>query len=243
MINANDNSRMMPRIVEFIAVEYGWLNASPNTRPKLAAFKLDKQTLEAYAGRYEFAPNFMWTLGSRNGRLYTQSDGMPDEELVPQSETQFASAERDAKITFTKNAGGAVTGFVWKANGLERTAPRIGPLIHSLSPQTDPAPAFTRQTEAILKAFAQGGKAVKDLSGVTPGVKRDFSADPLYDVAGIQSISFLAVQDVADRGLVRHDGKVSRILYCKMKTDKGARYILIHLTPRNLITDIDAVDD
>ena len=48
---------------------------------------------------------------------------------------------------------------------------------------------------------------------------------------------------VGDRGLERHGGKVSRVLYYKLVTDKATRYVLIYVTADGLITDEDVVDD
>ena len=83
-------------------------------------------------------------------------DGFPDEEFLPEADDRFHSAQRDVQITFLKDGDGQVGGFLWKEGGRERKVPRIGPLFHSLKPQTDPDPARTEKVVAALKALARG---------------------------------------------------------------------------------------
>ena len=45
------------------------------------------------------------------------------------------------------------------------------------------------------------------------------------------------------RHIERHKGKVSRILYYRLMTDKADRGLLIHLTADGLVTDFDIVED
>lgn len=242
MINANDNSRMIPRIVAFIAKEYGWPEYPVYTAATHKIVPIDPKTLEAYTGRYESANNQMFTLVAEKGRLYTQADGLLDEEFLPEAENQFFSTDRDFQLQFVKDANGFVIGFTAKIGGKERKVPRIGPLIHTLKPQTDSDPTLTQRVLTALQSFAQGGKAVEGVSGITPGARRDF-ASGTPEVAGIRSLTFIATEEISERGIERHEGKIARIRYYKLSTEKATRYILVHLTADNLVTDYDVVDD
>lgn len=242
MINANDNSRMIPRILEFIAKEYHWPGNSTHVATKHPPAKVDLNTLMEYTGRYEFQNNQMMTFTTEQGRLFTLSDGFPDEEFVPEAKDQFTSTERDMQITFVRDSSGQVSGFAWKAGRQGRTVPRIGPLIHSLKRQTDPDPSTTQNIEKALQCLAQGQAAtVSNL--ITPGALTDFGGGPVIDLAGIQSLAFLAEQDVSDRQIERHGGKVDHIRYYSMATEKSPRYVLVYMTANGLVTDIDAVRD
>ena len=122
--------------------------------------------------------------------------------------------------------------------------PRIGPLFHSLKQQSDPDPARTEKVVAALKALGQGGNAVADSSMLTPGARADFgTGGTSRDLADIQSVIFLAEQDVAGRKIERHKGDVSRVLHYRLVTEKGDRFVLVHVTADGLITDYDIVDD
>ncbi|MDQ3648873.1 MAG: serine hydrolase [Acidobacteriota bacterium] len=242
MINANDNSRMVSRILSLIASEYSWPDYPTSVPTKRPVANVDAKTLDAYAGRYEFANNRMLTIAAGKGRLFTHEGGFEDEEFVPESVTSFLSAERDAQITYTKNASGEVTGFVWKRGTEEKRVPRIGPLARSIKPQPDPNPILSRAIEAALRAFAEGGKSVEEVPGVTPGARKQFGRGTPA-LAGIKSLSFVAEYDLQQQGIERHEGKVGRVLYYKLVTDKAVRYVLVHLTADGLVTDYDVVDD
>ena len=114
MINANDNSGMVSRILEAIAREYRWPDYPLRTPPKHPAVEVAEGKLDAYAGRYEFANNRMLTFAAERGRLWTLVDGLPDEEFLPEADDRFHSAQRDVQMTFLKEGGGEVSGFLWK---------------------------------------------------------------------------------------------------------------------------------
>ena len=158
--------------------------------------------------------------------------------------SRFHSAQRDIQITFLKDGGGQISGFLWKEGGKERKAPRIGPLFHSLKPQTDPDPARTEKVVAAMRALGQGGKAVADSSCSPPAHAPTLATGgPAPDLAGLRSVVFLAEQDVAGRKIERHKGEVSRVLHYRLVTDKADRCVLVHLTADGLITDYDIVED
>jgi hypothetical protein len=96
--------------------------------------------------------------------------------------------------------------------------------------------------EAALEAMEQGGKTVEEETSIAPGGKRDF-ASGTTDFAGLQSLSYVAAQDVAGRGIERHSEKINRIIYYRLVTDKATRDLLLYLTADGLLTDYDIVDN
>ena len=244
MINANDNSRMVPRILKAIAREYEWPDRPTPPPSGHAPAQVAEARLLEYAGRYEFANNQMLTLTAERGHLVTMVDGFPDEEFLPESEDRFDSTQGDIQITFLKDDGGEVRGFTWKEGSRQREVPRIGPLFHSLKPRTDPDPARTEKVVAALRLLAEGGKALADSPLLTPGVRADIGGDhSRRALAGLKSVVFLAEQDVSSRRIERHKGAVNRVLHYRMVTDKADRGLLIHLTSDGKITDYDIVND
>jgi CubicO group peptidase (beta-lactamase class C family) len=244
MINANDNSQMVSRILNAIAREYHWPEYPTHNPPKHPVAHVADEDLIAYTGRYEFANNQMLTFATDRGRLLTMVDGLPDEEFLPEADNRFHSAHQDVQINFIKDGDGKVSGFLWKADGKERKVPRIGPLFHSLKPQSDPDPSRTEKVIAVLKALGQGGKAITDSPALTPGARADFgTGGTSRDLADIQSVIFLAEQDVAVRKIERHKSDVSRVIHYRLVKDKGDRFLLVHVTADGLITDYDIVED
>lgn len=124
MINANDDSRFVPRMFGRIAELYHW-PGSPGLPQRGPAAIVEPGLLARYEGRYQMDPDSILVLAARNGRLYTQTSGMDDEEFVPDSQAHFVSAERDAEVSFDSAADGAVVSLHWKDKGAEKVAPRI----------------------------------------------------------------------------------------------------------------------
>jgi CubicO group peptidase (beta-lactamase class C family) len=243
MINANDNSRMISRIHKAVAREYHWPESSSSTPPKHPVTEVPEDQLVACSGRYEFYNNYMMSVGSDQGHLFTFVDGFPDEELLPETNVRFRSADGDIQVTFLKDGNREVSGFVWNEGGKERKGPRIGPLFRFLKPQPDPDPARTEKVVAVLKAFGKGGNVIVASPLLTPGARTDFSNLPSTAVGDVRSVVFLTERDVSVHAIERHKGKVNRVLHYRLLTDKAERNLLIHLTADGLITDFDFVED
>jgi hypothetical protein len=245
MINANDNSNMMNRLVGFVARKYGWpALASTYVPPVASSATIPADQLRSMTGRYEFSNNNMLTLGTVNGRLFVVSDGLPDEEFVAVGSDQFQSMDRDSRIGFVRDTTGAVTALTWTRAGNTRTVPRIGPLVSSLRSEIDRDPALTARVDAALRAMAQGGSAVATAPALTAGAQRDFSRiGPWPVAAGYRSVSFIAIEGVAGRGLERHGHPVEYVAYYTLTTDAGRRGLMAYVTRDGLITDFDDVVD
>jgi hypothetical protein len=154
------------------------------------------------------------------------------------------SATRNVSYRIAGNASGEVVGLNWSANSeKERPIPRIGPLFASIKPVADPNPSFTKTVEPAVRAFAQGDAAVRTLQQLTPGARTDLAAGSARAFAGVRGLAYLSAQDVSGRGIERHGGAVSRVLFYRMETDRGRRWLMVHVTSDNLITDYDVVDE
>ena len=103
------------------AIVFGEKYEIPGTT---VAVKVDPKLYDAYAGRYELAPNFILTISRAGDRLLAQATGQPQLELFPESETKFFLKEIDAKVTFVKDAAGRVTHLILHQGG-DRQAKRI----------------------------------------------------------------------------------------------------------------------
>ena len=242
MINANDNSGMMNRITEFVSRTYHWPERSSSDKPAATTPIAPTVDLVTVAGRYEFSNNNMLTLATRGNRLFTDVDGLPDDEFLFMGGDRFGSATRNVSFRIAGNASGEVVGLNWSANSeKERPIPRIGPLFASIKPVADPNPSFTKTVETAVRAFAQGDAAVRALQQLTPGARTDLAAGSAHAFAGVRGLAYLSAQDVSGRGIERHGGAVSRVLFYRMETDRGRRWLMVHVTSDSLITDYDVV--
>jgi len=241
MINANDNSHMMGRIVDFIADYYHWEGFPVKTKP--AAVAVDSKNLKAFEGRYELFNNRIVTFEADNQRLFTLEDGFVDEEFVPVANNTFTSTDRNVSVIFTSDDHGNVTGFTLKDKdqGYERKVPRIGPLAHAQKANADPDPSRTPKIMAALQAMVKGGKILEDASGLTLGAKRDF-AGGMREPETLKSLTFIHSENVAGRGIQRHESDVSEIVTYQLKSNQPDTYIIVHLTSDGLVTDCDLVE-
>jgi CubicO group peptidase (beta-lactamase class C family) len=208
-----------------------------------AVVTLNPTLLESYTGYYNAFGSQLLKITREKDAVLLDDGGRLVNEFLPLSDTRFVAADADRGFVVTRAANGDVSGIVLRLVTDEMNVQRIGPLPHVLKPQPDPNPALTRTVEAVLKAFEQGGKAVEAAPGIAPQARADFARGPSPEFAGIQRISFVAAQDVADRGIERHGHKVSQVRYYRMLTDRAPRYVLVYLTADGLVTDEDVVDE
>jgi CubicO group peptidase (beta-lactamase class C family) len=247
MINANDNSRFVVGLLNYIARAYGWPDSAPAGPPAATrAAPIAAPLLARYAGYYEAAENRMITLApdARGDGLETLVDGLPDEAFLAMDSTRFGSTERPARFGFARDAKGEVDAVLWISGDgpRERRMPRIAPLPSAVAPVADPDPALTARIGAALEALRRGGNALSDAPDVTAGAKQDFSSGVGSVLDRSASLSYVGETDVAGRGLHRHGSDVARVRYYRMPTAAGDRYLFVHLTAEGLVTDIDVVD-
>jgi hypothetical protein len=242
MINANDNSGMMNRITQAVARKHNWPARSSST-PAAATRLAVEIPLEPVTGRYELSNNNMLTLtATSERRLFTDVNGLPDEEFLFMEYDRFGSSQRNVSFRVARNTTGEVVGLTWSSDGKERPVPRIGPLFGAIKQTSDPDPAITRSVEAAVRALAQGGAAVSSLQQVTAGARTNLAGRPVREFADVRGVTYLSEQDVAGRQIERHGGAVARVLFYRVDTPQGNRWLLVHLTADKLITDYDVVD-
>jgi D-alanyl-D-alanine-carboxypeptidase/D-alanyl-D-alanine-endopeptidase len=100
---------------------------SPMLRPpkKRTEITLDPNVLEKYVGKYEFAPNVVFTITRKDNQLYAQLTGQGTAEIYPESETEFFSRVVDAQIIFKTDDKGRVNALVLRQLGQDQMALRI----------------------------------------------------------------------------------------------------------------------
>jgi CubicO group peptidase (beta-lactamase class C family) len=248
MINANDNSRFMGRLLDFIGRTYGWPEqGSGSTAPAVVrAAPIAAARIAAYAGYYEFRENQMITLvpNATGTGIETLTDGLPEEEFLAIDSVRFGSSERGVRIAFVVDTGGAVSGVVWRVGEGppgERTIARVAPLPGGRTPISDPDTAFTTRIATALRAIRDGGRALSDAPDIPPGTKQDFAGGvgPLLD--GLGALTYLGVEDVAGRTIRRHGSDVARVHYYRVTTTAGQRWLLVDLTADGQVADFDVV--
>lgn len=86
---------------------------------------VDSKTYDAYVGEYEVSPEFKVKVFRDGDRLMTQATNQPSFELFPEGENKFFLRAVDAKVTFTRDAQGMVTGLVIHQGGRDIPGKKI----------------------------------------------------------------------------------------------------------------------
>jgi len=203
---------------------------------------LKPTVLAGLTGRYEYSNNRMLTIETAKGRLLAHLPGSENDVYTPLSDSVFVCSEEATRLSFSRTPTGEVSDIEIQEYDSKRKIPRIGPLPHTVAPTADPDPARTAGILAILKALAQGGKAVQDNKGIASGARADFSSAEA-DLADLQAIEYVGESDIASKKLTRHGGKIAKVLFYRWKTGKALRYIQVYLTEDGLVTDEDVVSN
>ncbi len=241
MINANDNSPMVSRIQDYVARSWEFVGAASRPAPAATvAARIDASRLAAYSGYYEASENNMVTLMGNPALSAMQvlADGRPAEDLLAMDSTHFGSSDRPFRVAFDMD-GSAVTGATWAlGTPRERRVARVAPLPSTLQPRPDPDPALATRISAALAAMRDGGATLASAVDVSPGARKDFSRGDSA-LADFARATYLGEEDVAGRGIHRHGGEVARVRLYRVPTERGVRYLLVHLTAAGVVTDYD----
>lgn len=86
---------------------------------------IDPAIFDAYAGRYQLAPNFVLTVTRDGDRFLTQATGQGPIEVFPEGERDFFARVIDAQITFEVDGSGRAVRLVLRQGGQDHPAERI----------------------------------------------------------------------------------------------------------------------
>lgn len=95
---------------------------APDTRPEIT---VDEKTLETYVGEYDLTPEMRLEVIKTGAKLFVHPTGQPRYEMKAWSPTEFFLKVADIRITFVKDAAGAVTGLVLYQNGVDQPAKKV----------------------------------------------------------------------------------------------------------------------
>jgi CubicO group peptidase (beta-lactamase class C family) len=99
--------------------------ATANGAAPAAATAVDPKSYDAYVGEYEVTPTFSATVFKDGDKLMTQATGQPPFELYPESADNFYLKVVEAKVTFTRDDKGVVTGLVIHQGGRDIPGKKI----------------------------------------------------------------------------------------------------------------------
>ena len=86
---------------------------------------IDAKLRSRLAGRYQLAPNFIFTVTDRNGHLMVGITNQPTQEVYPDSPTRWSYHGVKATLEFKLPETGPATSLILHQNGIEQTARRM----------------------------------------------------------------------------------------------------------------------
>ena len=100
-------------------------DAPPETAAKYEEVNVDPALFAGYVGRFQLAPDFILSVTTEDGRLFTQVTGQPKFEVFPMSEKEYFLKVVEARITFETDAEGKATSLTLHQNGQDMPAKRV----------------------------------------------------------------------------------------------------------------------
>lgn len=86
---------------------------------------IDAKHRSRLVGRYQLAPNFVFDVNDRDGRLMVGITNQPTQEVFPDSPTHWSYRSVDATLEFKLAKSGAAKSLVLHQNGMKQAARRI----------------------------------------------------------------------------------------------------------------------
>src|SRR3984893_14112211 len=104
------------------AVAHGEKVVMPSERKEVP---VDPKLFKGYVGRYELAPNFIFTLTREDDHLFAQATGQAMLQIFPESDRDYFFKVVDAQITFVTDSNGRATELILHQGGMDQHAKRI----------------------------------------------------------------------------------------------------------------------
>jgi len=98
---------------------------SEDTKPETEKLAIDAKLRGRLVGRYQLAPDFIFTVHDENGHLMVDITNQPTQEVFPDSATKWSYRGVKATLEFKLPKTGPAKSLVLHQNGINQTARRI----------------------------------------------------------------------------------------------------------------------
>ena len=160
--------------VERMEGELGGLYLAAAAAPP-AELNLAPDMLQRYVGAYELTPTFIVKVTREGNRLYAQASGQQRFEIFASAEKEFFYKVVDAKISFSADEKGSVTGLTLHQSSRDQQAPRItdaqvAALEQALTNKVKNQIATPGSEEALRRIIDEDARGTPDYDKLTPGL-------------------------------------------------------------------------
>ncbi|MFK8110920.1 MAG: serine hydrolase [Rubripirellula sp.] len=101
------------------------MGAKAEPRVFAKTMKVSAEVMKGYVGKYNLAPNFLFTVTVKDERLMVALTGQPALQVFAKSDTEWFYKAVDASLKFTNDAEGKCESLTLDQNGVQQTAKRI----------------------------------------------------------------------------------------------------------------------
>ena len=108
MTNGDGGPMLIREVLRSLAAEYGWPDYGAEQVP---AVTLDAKAVAGIVGTYQLpvGPGVQARVEKDGDRLMLRSQALPEQELIPKSDTGFVMSSLGWQVTFTRDAAGRAT--------------------------------------------------------------------------------------------------------------------------------------
>jgi len=244
MINANENSGMINRIVQHIGAIYNWPDyPRPVDISGYTFTKLDAKKAREIVGYYSAGDQTI-ALSIVKGRLQLHSGTSLVDELLPEANGSFLLPDVEQVASFVRSPSAQLTELTLsnpKGKDVDHF-PRICGLLAMQRTMPDPDTTRPETVQKFFQASVKGGDPIRRAPYLTPGAQRDFGGG-IPDMKGFQSTEYLGENHVPEGKIVRHGSKVVHVVEYRIKQSGKTHFAIVYYSDDNLITDFDLVQD
>jgi hypothetical protein len=160
---------------------------------------------DALTGRYELEGAIM-TISKRGTRLFEKFGGEPEEEIFPESSTEFFLKVVDAQITFVKDGSGKAAELILHQNGFDLAATRANDIAEA---KVDPA-----VYDSLVGKYDYGSGAVMMVTCEGTHLFAQLTGQPRYEIFPMSETTyFWKVVDAQVTFVKDADGKVTKAIH------------------------------
>lgn len=239
MINTNDNSGALDRIMREIADEYKWATKVVPDEKKAIA-NANAAPLDVYTGYYDDGNGYLLELVTHQGNLATVSDGFVDSVLFPSGDHVFSTLKEGISGQFSLDSRGEVTAVQTTMRNTKGNLNKISALLTSLQAQQDTDQTRTRNVTEVLSELAKVGAKDSASVWIADNTKKVF-VRPMPELMDFKALQFLKESSLESLNISRHKGKAKTLLAYKLNDEVSLPFVLVYLNDAGQLIDFDVV--
>lgn len=238
MINTNDNSGALNRIMQAVAEEYQWPGHETQSA-QVSTANIKSAPLHAYTGYFDDGNGYLLEFVTYQENLAVMSDGFLDSIFRPSGEHSFSAIREDLRVQFSLGPNGEVS---WGKTSMDKEGKvvKISPLLTSIQAKEDSNQTRTSHVAEALSELARVGAKDSETAWIAPATKKVF-VRPMRELKDFKKLQFIQEKSLESFQLSRHKSKAKTLLAYKLNDEMPAPFIFVFLNDAGQLIDFDLV--